>query len=134
MPVRIIVCGGRHFSDRQAVFRVLDHIHTYRGIAEVIQGECPTGADKWARVWAKNYGIPCPDDFIARWWDFNLPGAIVRTRANGEKYVANAGPIRNRQMLELKPDGVVAMPGGRGTADMCNAAREAGVPVYCPFG
>ncbi|MEH6565539.1 MAG: DUF2493 domain-containing protein [Halopseudomonas sp.] len=117
MPVRIIVCGGRHFSDRQAVFRVLDHIHTYRGIAEVIQGECPTGADKWAREWAVGYGIP-----------------LERFRAEWEKHGRRAGPIRNRKMLELKPDGVVAFPGGRGTADMRNAAREAGVPVYCPFG
>lgn len=42
------------------------------------------------------------------------------------------GPKRNRKMLELKPDGVVAFPGGRGTMDMIRAATEAGVPVWHP--
>ena len=57
MAVRIIVCCGRHFSDRRAVFRVLDHIHTYRSVAAVIQGECPTGADRWARESTVGYGL-----------------------------------------------------------------------------
>lgn len=113
MPVRIIVCGGRHYTDRDNVFRVLDKIHTLRGVAEVIQGECPTGADKFAREWAVGYGIP-----------------LVRCRAEREKHGKRAGPLRNRYMLTLKPDGVVAFSGGRGTQDMIYAAQEAGVPVY----
>lgn len=113
MPVRIIVCGGRDYQDRRHVFKVLDHIHTLRSIAEVIQGECPTGADRWAREWAVGYGIP-----------------LTRCRAEWEKHGKRAGPLRNRHMLTLKPDGVVAFPGGRGTDDMCKAAAEAGVPVY----
>ena len=116
MPVRIIVCGGRHYADRQAVFRVLDRIHTERSVAEVIQGECPTGADRYAREWALDYGIPL-QGFHARW----------------DLYGKRAGPLRNREMLTTKPDGVVAFPGGRGSLDMIAAAREAGVPVYIPF-
>lgn len=115
MPVRIIVCGGRDYQDRRHVFRVLDHIHTQRGIAEVIQGECPTGADKWAREWATNYGIP-----------------LTRCRAEWEKHGKRAGPLRNGYMLTLKPDGVVAFKGGVGTRDMCSQADAAGVPVYIP--
>lgn len=117
MAVRIIVCGGRHFEDRRAVFRVLDHIHTYRSISVVIQGECPTGADRWAREWAVGYGLE-----------------LIRCRADWQKHGRRAGPLRNRQMLEHKPDGVVAFPGWRGTADMIAAAREAGISVYLPFG
>lgn len=41
-----------------------------------------------------------------------------------------AGPIRNRRMIEEgKPDLVVAFPGGRGTANMVNQARAAGIEV-----
>ena len=115
MPVRIIVCGGRDYADRDHVFQVLDKIHTLRGISEIIQGECPTGADKFAREWAVNMGqepTRCP----ARW----------------DLYGKRAGPLRNRYMLTLKPDGVVAFSGGRGTQDMITAAQEAGVPVYLP--
>ena len=116
MPVRIIVCGGRDYADRAFVFQVLDKIHTLRGICEVIQGECPTGADRWAREWAVNMGK-----------------TLTRCRAEWEKYGKRAGPIRNRQMLELKPDGVVAFDtGGPGTRDMISAAQEACVPVYRP--
>jgi ABC-type Fe3+-hydroxamate transport system substrate-binding protein len=32
-------------------------------------------------------------------------------------------------MLRLRPDLVVAFPGGRGTADMVAAATDAGIPV-----
>lgn len=116
MAVRIIVCGGRDYADRRHVSGVLDKIHTLRGVSEIIQGECPTGADRWAREWAVSYGIK-----------------LTRCRAEWEKYKKRAGPIRNRQMLELKPDGVVAFPGGAGTADMCRAAEESGVPVYRPL-
>ena len=117
MPVRIIVCGGRHFPDRRAVWRVLDHIHTYRSVAEIIQGECATGADRYAREWALDYGIPL-QGFAARW----------------DLYGRRAGPMRNREMLACRPDGVVAFPGGRGTGDMIAAAGEAGIAVYLPFG
>ena len=61
-----------------------------------------------------------------------MPGALIKINRYGKRYVANAGPIRNRQMLETKPDGVVAFPGNNGTDDMCRAAQEAGVPVYRP--
>ncbi len=131
MPVRIIVCGGRDYAARARVFEVLDHILLTRGISEIIQGEAP-GADRFAREWALNRGVPCSDRFIARWWDLDMPGALVKVNRYGKRYVANAGPIRNRQMLETKPDGVVAFPGGRGTQDMITAAQEAGVPVYRP--
>ncbi|HBS80990.1 MAG: hypothetical protein CMK99_13700 [Pseudomonas sp.] len=114
MPVRIIVCGGRDYADRAFVFQVLDKIHTLRSICEIIQGDAP-GADSLAKEWAKAHGIKhtdCPADW----------------KSLGRR----AGPIRNRYMLTLKPDGVVAFPGGRGTLDMISAAQEAGVPVYRP--
>ena len=114
MPVRIIVCGGRDYANRAFVFKVLDHILLTRGISEIIQGEAP-GADRWAREWAINRDVP-----------------LTRCRAEWEKYGKRAGPLRNRHMLTLKPDGVVAFPGGRGTQDMITAAQEAGVPVYTP--
>ncbi|WP_312723961.1 DUF2493 domain-containing protein [Stutzerimonas kunmingensis] len=114
MPVRLIVCGGRDYADRARVFEVLDHILLTRGISEIIQGEAP-GADRWAREWAINRDVK-----------------LTRCRAEWEKYGKRAGPVRNRHMLTLKPDGVVAFSGGRGTADMITAAQEAGVPVYRP--
>jgi hypothetical protein len=43
--------------------------------------------------------------------------------------------IRNTQMLaEGRPDGVVAFPGGRGTANMVRQAAAAGLGVWFPCG
>jgi hypothetical protein len=54
--------------------------------------------------------------------------------AQWHKYGRAAGPIRNQQMLaEGKPDLVLAfhddIDGSRGTKDMVNRARRAGVKV-----
>lgn len=51
--------------------------------------------------------------------------------ADWETHGRAAGHIRNRQMLvEGKPDIVVAFAGGRGTQNMINQARKAGVTVF----
>ncbi len=116
MSVRIIVCGGRRFQDRRAVYRVLDHIHTQRSISEVIQGECPTGADRWAREWAVEYGH-----------------LLTRCPLGGSKNLRYAEQIRTRQMLDLKPDAVVVFPGHGESLSLVAGARAAGVPVYQPY-
>jgi hypothetical protein len=51
-------------------------------------------------------------------------------RGQYQEYGKGAGPRRNKQMIEEgNPDLVIAFPGGRGTADMINRARAAGVRV-----
>lgn len=37
-------------------------------------------------------------------------------------------------MLTLQPDGVIALPGGKGTEDMVAQAIGAGLPVWRPYG
>ncbi len=116
MSLRLIVCGGRDWADYGAVNRALTMIHDKRGIAEIIQGGAK-GADALAARWAKATGVACTE--VPADWD---------------KHGRAAGPIRNLQMLELKPDGVVAFPGGRGTKHMREAATAAGVRVWQPCG
>lgn len=58
--------------------------------------------------------------------------SVLRFPAQWSKFGKSAGPIRNRQMLrDGAPDLVVAFlaPNSRGTKDMINAAKKAGVPV-----
>lgn len=106
--MRVIVCGGREYKDRERLYDVLDG----HGIVEVAQGGAP-GADTLAFDWAWSRGVPVKA-FPADW------------KAHGRA----AGPIRNQRMLdEFKPDAVIAFPGGRGTADMVRRARAAGVHV-----
>lgn len=107
-PLRVLVCGGRDYANKAAVWRELD----VRGVGLVIQGDAQ-GADALARRWADTFGVPCLS-FPAAWF------------FHGKR----AGPIRNAWMLQFgRPDLVLAFPGGRGTADMVKQARAAGVRV-----
>ena len=114
--MRILVCGGRDFTDRDAVFRCLDHLQHERGVTCVIDGAA-RGADTFAHEWAEARGV-----------------TSERYPANWNRDGKRAGPIRNAQMLsEGKPDGLIAFPGGRGTADMVAKSKAAGVPVWEPI-
>lgn len=124
----LLVCGGRDYAcpridgvivvnpeEYARVERILDAVH--KSIVAggkslfVIHGDAD-GADTAADRWAKSRGVPFRA-FPADWG----------------RYQRRAGPIRNKQMLtEGKPDAIVALPGGRGTRNMIEQGRRAGVP------
>lgn len=110
--MRILVCGGRDFSDRAFIERTLTRLAKVESIDAVIEGNA-SGVDRIAGFWARQRDIP------------NLKFA-----ADWEGLGRAAGPIRNQRMLdEGRPDLVIAFPGGRGTADMVRRAKAAGVKV-----
>lgn len=113
MSMRILVCGGRDYRDETRVRRVLDRVHSERGISVIIQGAA-AGADRLAAEWG---------------WDHKLP--VCSFPAEWKLHGKKAGAIRNADMLaRSNPDAVIAFPGGRGTADMVSRARAAGLPVW----
>ncbi len=108
--MRVLVCGGRDYSDRKFVYQCLDALHKEHPIDVLIEGGA-VGTDRIAGGWAVKMGIN----------NLVFP-------ADWNKHGKAAGPIRNQRMLnEGKPDLVVAFPGGRGTADMMKRAKAAGV-------
>ena len=110
--MRVLVCGGRDFSDRKMMREVLSRIHAERPFTCLIHGGA-AGADRLAEDWGRDEGLP-----------------VIRVDANWDRYGRSAGPIRNGWMLDLcQPDAVVAFPGGSGTADMVARARAAAVEV-----
>jgi hypothetical protein len=116
-PLTLIVCGGRDFRNVSAVFHALFNLQEKRGIVKIKHGDCPTGADYFARRWGEMEGIEV-QAFPADWTEHGKA----------------AGPIRNQQMVDSGADGCVAFPGGRGTADMVRRAEAAGIKVWKPFG
>ena len=122
--MRILICGGRDM-DRTDAWNWLernlyDEIASLNGTAsaykakieKVIHGGA-RGADEGAGDWAKSEHVP-----------------VVVCPADWKKHGKAAGPIRNREMLQVhKPDIVIALPGGRGTANMIMLAESHGVPV-----
>ncbi len=111
--IKLLVTGGRTYFDREVVDSSLDQVLLYYNkIGAVIHGDA-NGVDALADDWAWKRGIQqvkCPAN-----WTYNGKAA---------------GPIRNRSMLVLQPDLVVAFPGGTGTADMKKAAAERGIRVW----
>jgi hypothetical protein len=108
----VLVTGGRDFSDRDMVDKVLDSIHAETPINLLVHGAA-RGADTLANLWAFSRGVQpaaCP-----ALWDY---------------YGKPAGHKRNCAMLLIKPDLVVAFPGGSGTSDMYSLASEAGIRAF----
>jgi hypothetical protein len=65
--MRLLVCGGRAYADRVALWKALDAAHRKRPITLLIHGDAGQeaedgrvicGADKLAGVWAEARGIP----------------------------------------------------------------------------
>jgi hypothetical protein len=113
----LLVCGGCDYFDRAKAFMALDRAHAVKPITMVIQGGAH-GADALAKEWAQTRGVP-QIEFAANW----------------KKLGRRAGPMRNKAMLEEgMPQGVLALPGGTGTADMIAQAKAAGVKVWRPYG
>ena len=122
--MKLVVTGGRNYPDRELVFIVLDRIHKETPISQLIHGACGwdrdkfngpdkmTGADRWADEWANERGVP-----------------FHRMAARWSKLGGQGGPIRNGEMLDEKPDMVVAFPGGGGTWNCIRQARARGIIV-----
>lgn len=125
--MRLVVTGGRDYTDTARIWAALDDLHARQPISVLIEGEAP-GLDARARVWAKRKGIdvvPCP----APWDDIEHPDAVVRYRRDGTAYDVLAGLRRNQQMIdEESPDFAMVFPGGTGTADMKARIEAAGIP------
>lgn len=108
--MRVLVCGGRDFRDRDAVFRALDEIHARTPIDTIIHGGA-SGADSLAAEWAHSRNVS-REAYVPNW----------------ELHGKAAGPIRNQQMIdEGKPDMLVSFTGGKGTLDMVGRAKKAGI-------
>jgi len=108
-----IIYGGRNFSDMKMFNWAMEDLIRQRGMPECVINGGALGADLMANEWAERHAIESRS--VAA--DWNLHGRA-------------AGPIRNQTMLDkYKPDFVVAFPGGKGTADMVQRSRKAGVDV-----
>jgi hypothetical protein len=108
--MRILVCGGRDYFEKEKVFDELNDIYdSVNHIECLIHGGAP-GADSLAGEWARS--IPVQEHIFKPDWG---------------KHGMAAGPIRNSAMLAMNPDMVVAFPGGSGTADMVKKAIAARV-------
>ena len=112
MSKRVLICGGRAYSNKAQLTFMLDQMHKQAKFSCVITGAAH-GADALAEDWATRNALDI-ETYPANW------------ACDGKA----AGPIRNLKMLaEGKPDLVIAFPGGKGTAHMKKIARAHGIQV-----
>lgn len=113
--MKVLVCGGRDYFETATIWETLDNLHKEHSITEVIDGGA-NGADIRAAEWAIHNGI-----------------TSTTVPADWEHSGKKAGYLRNVAMAEMKPDLVVAFPGGRGTAMMIRIAKERNIAVFEPM-
>jgi YspA, cpYpsA-related SLOG family len=110
--MKVLVCGGRNFSDAAFIHAELDRLNGIHGFTVVIEGDA-RGVDRIAGEWARSHNIE-----------------LIEYPANWERDGRHAALIRNEHMLtDGKPDLVVAFPGGSGTSHTCWKAEQASIPV-----
>jgi hypothetical protein len=118
--MKLIICGGRDFTDQAFINEVLNLVHEKKGIELIIQGGA-RGADRLGKEWAVANNV-----------------RNVEVPADWDRHGKSAGYKRNAEMLamllHLKKKGdkvaVVAFPGGVGTNNMMVLAEKAGVDVF----
>ena len=111
---RILVTGGREFNNYKFVSNTLTELKVWFENDFVLIHGAARGIDQHAHCWAFFTGCP-----------------VIEMKANWDFYGKPAGAIRNGWMLKYaNPDLVVAFPGGKGTANMIEQARKAGIDVY----
>lgn len=121
--MKIVVSGSRDWSDQSRIEKIFLEIKEKRGgeedgeEIELIHGDCQ-GLDILAGKVAKKLGWKV-STFPAQW------GA----------YGKSAGPIRNRQMLDQKPDLVIwfhdNISESKGTKDLLNEAKKRKLNILC---
>lgn len=111
--MKVLVCGGRKYSNWPQVQYWLNRIHKHSPITHIINGDAK-GADALSTKWAERNSVP-----------------VTSYPADWDLHGKSAGPRRNALMLKDNPDiaCVIAFPGGRGTYHMVSLAKKSDIPV-----
>jgi hypothetical protein len=110
--LKLLVAGGRNYDDAARVDAELRRYIEPGDLRSIVITGAAAGADLLAASWCFKHGVH-----------------IAQVPALWYRYGSVAGPIRNRAMLLLVPDLLLAFPGGKGTANVIREAKEAGIAV-----
>lgn len=107
--MKLVVTGGREYCSISAVRSAFDNLLEKPKL--VIHGGA-RGADSLCEYVAHELGIP-----------------TLCFKADWDLHGKKAGVLRNQEMVEYKPDLLLAFPGGIGTADMKRRCAKANIPT-----
>jgi hypothetical protein len=113
MTTKIIIAGGRDYTGYDRMVKVLRAFTRDIKDLQLVSGDCPTGADALAKVYAEE----CQIDFAEFEADWKTHGDA-------------AGPIRNSKMAQYS-HALIAFWDMKspGTDSMIKQARKVGIPI-----
>lgn len=134
---RVLVTGSRDWTDRDTLAQALLAEYREYGPLTVVDGKCPTGADRLAHEWCVEARARGCDVIWERYpadWERTCDKHCrhqPRTK-NGRPYCPVAGHLRNQKMVDLGAHVCLAFPlaGSKGTVDCMRRARNASIPVH----
>jgi len=110
---KVVVSGGMDFTDHDLIWSALDKARTKHPDMVLVHGGAPKGVDLIAARWAEARNV-----------------AQVVFKPDWKRYgKSRAGFVRNDQMLNLLPIGVLAFPGTGITENLVDKARNLGIPA-----
>jgi YspA, cpYpsA-related SLOG family len=131
--MRIIVTGDRRWYCPDLAEGVLNRLILRHGPSILIVHGGATGIDRSFAEACGEVGID-QEAHPADWGALDHPEAVIRQDSKGRSYNANAGPIRNQEMVD---GGAVmclafhrAISSSEGTKDCCRRALAAGIPTW----
>lgn len=113
----VLVSGGRDYTSTMFIYKSLDQLKLIPLEDLLIHGDA-AGADREARAWARFRYIPYLS-VPAPWPQKGKSAGILRN-------------LRMRDFMGLKPNLLVAFPGGDGTAHMIKSAVASGILLWQP--
>ncbi|QXH35706.1 DUF2493 domain-containing protein [Pseudomonas muyukensis] len=112
--MRVLICAGRHFADRQRCRQALDALQCQQPVRVLIHGGSQHLGGE-IEGWAREHGAD-----------------IVRYPPNWQLHGKQAERLRNLFMLrDSRPDLVLALPGGDDTEELLARARGQDLNVIC---
>jgi hypothetical protein len=110
--VKLIIAGGRDFTDRAVLEAIANKATSISGVSEVVYGGA-RGADACGAFWARDHDIP-----------------VVSFPAEWDKYGKSAGYRRNVDMA-IYADALLAFWDGesKGTKHMIDIAKDQGLLI-----
>ena len=129
--MKVLVCGGRDYTNRNHVFVSLDAVASE--IDLIIEGGCRVYVPDVVGGGHPSGRLVNPyvsADLFAHQWAEERRKPVISHFADWDSFGKAAGPIRNKEMLEQwNPDVVIAFPGGKGTRNMVKQAKARGIRV-----